>query len=67
MALLKHVCALLTHRGAFLVGLVLGALLRRMRRPGVAAIAVTGSLYKLHPRFRPLLEKYTRAYAGGFQ
>ena len=29
------------------------------------AIAVTGSLYKLHPRFRTLLEKYTEAYADG--
>ncbi len=35
-----------------------------MSRPGVSAIAVTGSLYKFHPRFRPLLEKYTEAYAG---
>ncbi len=30
-----------------------------------AAIAVTGSLYKLHPRFRALLEKYTDKYADG--
>ena len=38
---------------------------RRMAKPGVAGIAVTGSLYKLHPRFKALLEKYTEKYAEG--
>ena len=29
-----------------------------------ASIAVTGSMYKLHPKLKGLLERYTRKYAG---
>ena len=32
-----------------------------------ASIAVTGSMYKLHPNLKELLEKYTRKYWGGWR
>ena len=32
-----------------------------------ASIAVTGSLYKLHPKLKDLLERYTRKYSGGWR
>jgi len=66
VTLIKYVCSLLTHRATLLVGAVLAALLRRMERPSTS-IAVTGSLYKHHPRFKTLLEMYTAAYASGYK
>ena len=32
-----------------------------------ASIAVTGSLYKLHPNLKELLERYTRKYSGDWR
>ncbi len=65
VALIRHVCAVLTHRGALLVALTLASLLRRMDKHPQASIAVTGSLYKYHPRFKQLLEAYVEKFCQG--
>ena len=60
LAILKHVCDLLAHRTALLVGIPLAVFLERMNVK-TAKIAVTGSLYKCHPRMKDLLEGYIKA------
>ena len=65
---LKHVCSVLSHRCALLVAIPLSVFLRRMNRGSEekpAAIAVTGSLYKCHPKLKGLLEKYVEKYSAG--
>lgn len=67
VAILRHVCAVLSHRCALMVALPLAVFLRRMAKDQAVGIAVTGSLYKHHPRLRDLLEKYVHQYSDGFR
>ena len=57
--ILQHVCLLLSERAAVLVALTIATFLNRMARP-YTVIAVTGSLYKLHPTLASRLEEHTR-------
>eukprot|EP00092_Neocalanus_flemingeri_P006515 GFUD01007023.1.p1 GENE.GFUD01007023.1~~GFUD01007023.1.p1 ORF type:complete len:455 (+),score=132.45 GFUD01007023.1:44-1408(+) len=58
-AILQHICLLLSERAAVLVALTIATFLNRMARPHTV-IAVTGSLYKLHPTLASRLEEHTR-------
>jgi len=50
----QYVAALFSYRGVLLISVLTAALLEKMSRPHVV-VAVDGSLYELHPRFRPLM------------
>ena len=59
LAIVQYVCKLLSERCGLLVGIPLSVFLDRMERTeGECGIAVTGSLYKYHPRLKRVLEKY---------
>ncbi|XP_052122312.1 hexokinase-2 [Frankliniella occidentalis] len=60
--IVQWVCQLASNRAALLVSTCLAVLLDRMERP-TATIAVDGSVYQKHPRFKALLEKYTSMLA----
>ena len=53
-------------RCAILVGISLAVLLIRMEKEK-AAVAVTGSLFKCHPRLEELLLHYVHKYAEGWK
>lgn len=59
-AILSHVCLLLSERAALMVAVPMATFLNRMARP-TTTIAVTGSLYRLHPTLATRLEHYTKA------
>ena len=59
LAIVKYICDLLAQRTALLVGVPLAVFLEHMTVKS-AKIAVTGSLYKCHPRMKQLLEDYIR-------
>lgn len=58
--ILQHICKLLSERAAILVALTIATFLNRMARP-YTVIAVTGSLYKLHPTLACKLEEHTKS------
>ena len=59
LAIVQYVCKVLSERCGLLVGIPLAVFLDRMgRTDGECGIAVTGSLYKHHPRLKRVLEKY---------
>ena len=58
LSIVKFVCKVLIERCGLLVGLPLAVFLDRMQKQEDCAIAVTGSLYKHHPRLKMVLEKY---------
>ena len=58
LSIVQYVCRVLIERCGLLVGLPLAVFLDRMKKEGDCAIAVTGSLYKHHPRLKMALEKY---------
>lgn len=53
----KFVCALMTERVALLAAVPVACLINRMGKD-MASVAVTGSVYRLHPRLKLVLEKY---------
>ena len=53
-----QVCNILSERCALLVAIPISSFIERMARKDHVGIAVTGSLYKLHPTLRISLEKY---------
>lgn len=53
----QYVCELVSHRAAKLVSICTARLLNRMKDDDIT-IAVDGSLYKFHPRFKALMQKY---------
>uniref|UniRef100_A0A336LKM4 Phosphotransferase n=1 Tax=Culicoides sonorensis TaxID=179676 RepID=A0A336LKM4_CULSO len=55
--IIQYVCELLSHRAAQLVSACTAKLLNRMQDDDIT-IAVDGSLYKHHPRFKTLMQKY---------
>ena len=57
-SILHHICLIVSERAAVLVGLVVASLLNRVERD-FTVIAVTGSLYKLHPTLASRLEYHT--------
>jgi len=56
--ILLYICRLLSERAAVMVAVPIATLLNRMER-GHTTIAVTGSLYKLHPTMASRLEHHT--------
>ena len=55
---------MLTERAGLLVGLTVATYLQRMARTEETVVAVTGSLYKLHPTLRLRLEHYTARHTN---
>lgn len=55
-ALVKYVCKLVSRRAAQLAACGLSVLLNRMQRSNTT-IAVDGSLYRFHPKFKKIMEK----------
>ncbi|XP_059047147.1 hexokinase-2-like [Achroia grisella] len=53
----QHVAQLISNRAAQLASVCISVLIRRMDRP-VVGVAVDGSVFKCHPRIRPLMDKY---------
>ncbi|XP_069680567.1 hexokinase-1-like isoform X2 [Periplaneta americana] len=64
MAIVKHVCEIVSNRAALLVSICTATLLERLDRPDTT-IAVDGSLYKYHPRLKGWINKYIRLLAPG--
>ena len=58
LLIVQHVCKVLSERCGLLVAVPLAVFLDRIGKEGECGIAVTGSLYKLHPRVKTVLEKY---------
>ena len=59
LVIVQYVCKVLSERCGVLVGVPLAVFLDRIgRNEGECGIAVTGSLYKHHPRLKMVLEKY---------
>ena len=58
LLIVQHVCKILSERCGLLVGVPLAVFLDRIDKEGACGIAVTGSLYKHHPRLKTVLEKY---------
>ena len=56
--IIKQVCHVLSERCALLVAIPIAVFIERMDRKDNVGIAVTGSLYKLHPTLKSSLEKY---------
>ncbi|OXA41712.1 hexokinase-1 [Folsomia candida] len=67
IAILKHICYIVSDRAAKLVSITLASLLDRMDKPGLVTIAIDGSLYKHHPRLDALLKKYIAKFAPNRQ
>lgn len=55
--IVQYVCELVSHRAAKLVSICTARLLNRMKDDDIT-IAVDGSLYKFHPRFKVFMQKY---------
>ncbi|XP_066948629.1 hexokinase-2-like [Macrobrachium rosenbergii] len=60
----KYIAGILSYRGCILVSILIGLLLKRMERPH-CTVAIDGSLFRCHPRFKPLLEKLISELAPG--
>ena len=58
-AILIHICLILSERAALMVAVPMATFLNRMARPSTT-IAVTGSLYRLHPTLASRLDHYTK-------
>ena len=58
-AILIHICLLLSERAALMVAVPMATFLNRMARQSTT-IAVTGSLYRLHPTLASRLDHYTK-------
>jgi len=58
-AILIHICLLLSERAALMVAVPMATFLNRMARPSTT-IAVTGSLYRLHPTLASRLDHHTK-------
>lgn len=63
VAIVKYVCYLASNRAAKLVSICLAYLLDRMNRDNLVTIAVDGSLYQFHPRFKALMAFYIHEFA----
>ena len=59
-AILIHICLVLSERAALMVAVPMAAFLNRMARPSTT-IAVTGSLYMLHPTLASRLDHHTKS------
>lgn len=55
--IVQYVCDIVSHRAAKLVSICTATLLNRMQDDDIT-IAVDGSLYKHHPRFKKLMQQY---------
>ncbi|KAK7109954.1 hexokinase-like isoform X2 [Littorina saxatilis] len=64
--LVRHVCALVSRRAAFLSSAGVACILNKMKRPEVT-VAVDGSLYRFHPHFHDLMMEKTRVLAPGIR
>ncbi|KAG0425965.1 hypothetical protein HPB47_026896, partial [Ixodes persulcatus] len=62
IAIVRHVCGVVSARAALLVSICLAELLNRMDKPNVT-VAIDGSLYKHHPKFHRLMTDYTTVLA----
>lgn len=60
ISIVQFVCELVSHRAAKLVSICTAKLLNRLNDDEIT-IAVDGSLYKHHPRFKALMQKYIAA------
>lgn len=60
--IVHHVCTVVSIRGSLLVSICLASLLRRMNKDDVT-IAVDGSLFKLHPKYKKYMELFIRELA----
>lgn len=58
----QFIAGILSYRGVLLISILTGLLLVRMERPH-CTIAVDGSLYRFHPRFKPLMQKLISQFA----
>ncbi|XP_037726991.1 hexokinase type 1 [Drosophila subpulchrella] len=58
LAALKYICDSVTNRAAMFVASGVSCLINRMRLPQIS-IAVDGGIYRLHPTFATILNKYT--------
>jgi hexokinase len=67
LAIIEHVCAILSERCCLLVSIPLAVFIDRMTSKEHVAIAVTGSLYKHHPQVKTLMEKYISKLCPGRQ
>lgn len=61
LEIVQYVCRLVSNRSALLVSICLSVLLERMDKKE-ATIAVDGSLFQKHPRYRSLMEKYIKLF-----
>ncbi|XP_076054238.1 hexokinase type 2-like [Oratosquilla oratoria] len=64
-AIAQYVAGLLSYRGIQLVCVPTGELLKRMSK-NHCAIAIDGSLYEHHPRFKVLMEKLLKDFAPSY-
>ena len=64
VAVVQFLCHLVSERSAVLVSICLASLLERMDRPETT-VAVDGSLFKLHPRLKTLMQHYVAQMAPG--
>ncbi|XP_016984219.1 hexokinase type 1 [Drosophila rhopaloa] len=62
LAALKYICETVTTRAAMVVASGVACLINRMHLPQIS-IAVDGGIYRLHPTFATVLNKYTRMLA----
>ncbi|KAH8383529.1 hypothetical protein KR009_009151 [Drosophila setifemur] len=58
LAALKCICSAVTNRAAMVVSSGVACLINRMKLPHIS-IAVDGGIYRLHPNFAKVLNKYT--------
>ncbi|KAH8268424.1 hypothetical protein KR026_006623 [Drosophila bipectinata] len=58
LAALKYICTTITNRAAMVVSSGVAALINRMKMPQIS-IAVDGGIYRLHPSYAAVLNKYT--------
>ncbi|EDV33995.1 uncharacterized protein Dana_GF20735 [Drosophila ananassae] len=59
LAALKYICATISNRAAMVVASGVAALINRMKMPQIS-IAVDGGIYRLHPTYATVLNKYTK-------
>jgi len=57
ISVVQNVCELVSHRAAKLVSICTARLLNRMKDDDIT-VAVDGSLYKHHPRFKAIMQRY---------
>ncbi|XP_068240414.1 hexokinase-2-like [Palaemon carinicauda] len=62
--LAQYIAGILSYRACVLVSILTGLLILRMERPH-CTVAIDGSLFRCHPRFKPLLEKLISELAPG--